>query len=209
MRAMATTSPPWSTRNWSPPAKWSAASNAPRPKPRAGVRLPPESRTARQALDALIDERAMITTARESGMRVDDARSTARCRTSPSRTRSRMEVCCASAWSPKGIDYARFRANLRDQIMIERLREREVYQRIRISDEEIDKSAGRAAHGGQCGRADQHRADPGHRARTRRPRHRGRAASQAEAALARVRSGEAFEAVAREVSEDGNRGPGG
>jgi peptidyl-prolyl cis-trans isomerase SurA len=40
---------------------------------RAGVRLPPESELRRQALDALIDERAMITTARESGMRVDDA----------------------------------------------------------------------------------------------------------------------------------------
>jgi len=40
---------------------------------RAGMRLPPESELRRQALDALIDERAMITTARESGMRVDDA----------------------------------------------------------------------------------------------------------------------------------------
>ena len=40
---------------------------------RAGVRMPPEGELRRQALDALIDERAMITTARESGMRVDDA----------------------------------------------------------------------------------------------------------------------------------------
>ena len=39
----------------------------------------------------------------------------------------------------EGLDYGRFRANLRDQLMIERLREREVYQRIKISDEELDK----------------------------------------------------------------------
>ena len=39
---------------------------------RAGQRLPPDAELRRQVLDALIDERAMITSARESGMRVDD-----------------------------------------------------------------------------------------------------------------------------------------
>jgi hypothetical protein len=38
------------------------------------------------------------------------------------------------------MDYGAFRANLRDQMMIERTREREVYQRIRITDEDIDRA---------------------------------------------------------------------
>ena len=39
---------------------------------------------------------------------------------------------------PKGIDYSRFRANVRDQMMVERVREREVQSRIKVSDAEID-----------------------------------------------------------------------
>ena len=38
----------------------------------------------------------------------------------------------------EGIDYARFRDNLRDQMLVERVREREVASRIRITDAEID-----------------------------------------------------------------------
>ena len=91
--------------------------------------------------------------------------------------------------------------------MIERLREREVYQRIKISrrghrppswPQQRDAAIGRRRH--------QHRADPGHgagRRRACRPPLAARAV--AEAALARVRKGEAFDAVAREVSEDGNK----
>ena len=37
------------------------------------------------------------------------------------------------------MEFARFRSNLRDQILVERIREREVQQRIRISDTDIDR----------------------------------------------------------------------
>ena len=39
----------------------------------------------------------------------------------------------------QGIDYLRFRNNLRDQIMLQRLREREVQSRIRITEAEIEQ----------------------------------------------------------------------
>lgn len=39
----------------------------------------------------------------------------------------------------EGMDYKRFRENLRDQMMTERVREREVQGRIRITDGEIDQ----------------------------------------------------------------------
>src|SRR5690606_41121109 len=38
----------------------------------------------------------------------------------------------------EGIDYARFRNNVRDQLLTERVREREVQSRIRVTDAEID-----------------------------------------------------------------------
>jgi peptidyl-prolyl cis-trans isomerase SurA len=109
----------------------------------------------------------------------------------------------------EGIDYGRFRANLRDQIMIERLREREVYQRIKISDEEIDRllAEQRAAANVDAPTNIAQILVTVPEAPTPPPRPARRA--KAEAALARVRGGEAFEAVAREVSEDGNRAKGG
>ncbi|HRD98295.1 MAG TPA: peptidylprolyl isomerase [Rubrivivax sp.] len=175
---------------------------------RAGVRLPPESELRRQALDALIDERAMITTARESGMRVDDAEVDRAVLNIAQQNQITLPVL-RERLVAEGIDYGRFRANLRDQIMIERLREREVYQRIRISDEEIDRLLTEQRAAAQVDAPTNiaqilvtvpEGAD-GATETARRAR--------AEAALARVRGGEPFEAVAREVSEDGNRAKGG
>ena len=175
---------------------------------RAGVRLPPESELRRQALDALIDERAMITTARESGMRVDDAEVDRAVLNIAQQNQITLPVL-RERLVAEGIDYGRFRANLRDQIMIERLREREVYQRIRISDEEIDRLLAEQRTAANVDAPTNiaqilvtvpERADPATESARR---------AKAEAALARVRSGEAFEAVARELSEDGNRAKGG
>jgi peptidyl-prolyl cis-trans isomerase SurA len=109
----------------------------------------------------------------------------------------------------EGIDYARFRKNIRDQLMVERTREREVQSRIRITDTEIDDwlekqraAAGLATEyniaqvlvtvpdGASVGAVAERRA-------------------RAESALARIRGGEDFAAVAREISEDSNRAKGG
>ncbi len=175
---------------------------------RAGVRLPPESELRRQALDALIDERAMITTARESGMRVDDAEVDRAVLNIAQQNQITLPVL-RERLVAEGIDYGRFRANLRDQIMIERLREREVYQRIKISDEEIDRLLAEQRTAANVD-APTNIAQilvtvpEGSDSATEAARR-----AKAEAALARVRSGEAFEAVAREVSEDGNRAKGG
>ena len=175
---------------------------------RAGVRMPPEGELRRQALDALIDERAMITTARESGMRVDDAEVDRAVQNIAQQNQITMPVL-RERLVAEGIDYGRFRANLRDQIMIERLREREVYQRIKIIDEDIDRlldeqkaaaNVDAPTNIAQILVTVPEAADAAAEASRR---------ARAEAALARVRGGEAFDAVAREVSEDGNRAKGG
>ena len=175
---------------------------------RAGVRLPAESELRRQALDALIDERAMVTTARESGMKVDEAEIDRAVQNIAQQNQISLEAL-RQRLRAEGIDYGRFRANLRDQIMIERLREREVYQRIRISEEEIDKFIEERR---QAANADAEiniaqilvtvpeGADPALLAARQ---------ALAAAALARVQGGEAFDKVAVEISEDGNRAKGG
>ncbi len=175
---------------------------------RSQAQLPPPDELRRQVIDVLIDERVQLTQAREFGQRVDEAeldRAVGNVALQNQITLDQLR----ERLRREGIDYARFRANVRDQMMTERLREREVMGRIRVSDADIDAylaerqaKAGAAAEyniaqilvtvpeGATVAEAQQRRA-------------------RIDAALARVKAGESFEAVAREVSEDGNRAQGG
>ncbi|MDO9072944.1 MAG: peptidylprolyl isomerase [Rubrivivax sp.] len=173
-----------------------------------GARLPPEAELRRLALDALIDERVMITQARESGMRVEEAEVDRAVQSIAAQNQVTMATL-RERLRAEGTDYFRFRANVRDQIMIERLREREVYGRIRIGDEEVDafleEQRAKASVDADTNIAQILVTVPeGADAATVAARR-----AVAELALARVQKGEAFEAVAREVSEDGNRAAGG
>lgn len=173
-----------------------------------GVKLPPMSELRRQATDALIDERVMISNARESGMKVDDAEVDRAVQNIAAQNQISLDTL-RQRLAAEGTDYQRFRENIRDQIMIERLREREVYQRIKISDEDIDKylAQQRAATMADAPTDIAQiliTVPEGADAATVAARR-----ARAEAALARVRKGEPFADVAREVSEDGNRKAGG
>jgi peptidyl-prolyl cis-trans isomerase SurA len=173
-----------------------------------GAKLPPEPELRKLALDALIDERVMISSARDSGMRIDEPEVDRAVQSIAAQNQITMDVL-RERLRAEGTDYGRFRANVRDQIMIERLREREVYQRIKINDDEIDRylAEQRAAAGAD---AETNLAQilitvpEGADAATVAARR-----ARADAALARVRGGEAFEAVAKELSEDANRAAGG
>jgi peptidyl-prolyl cis-trans isomerase SurA len=174
----------------------------------AAGRLPPADELRRLVLESLIDERVIVTHARESGIRIDD----------PEVDRAVQSVAAQNQISvdqlrerlrAEGTDYARFRANLRDQMIIERVREREVYQRIRIKDEDVEKliNEQRKASGGEAELnlaqiliTVPEGADEATVAARR---------AIAEGALARVRAGEPFQAVSRELSADGNREKGG
>jgi len=173
-----------------------------------GAKLPPESELRRMALDALIDERVMITSARETGLRVDEPEIDRAVQNIAAQNQITVPVL-RERLRAEGTDYGRFRANVRDQIMIERLREREVYRRIQISEEEIDAylEQQRAALNAD---AETNLAQilvtvpEGADAATVAARR-----AVAELALTRVRGGEAFDAVAKQVSEDTNRAAGG
>jgi peptidyl-prolyl cis-trans isomerase SurA len=174
---------------------------------RAGQRLPPDDEVRRRVFEALIDERVIITNARET-VRVDDAE-VDRAVQSVAAQNQLTVPALREQLVKEGIDYGRFRANLRDQLMVERLREREVYQRIRVSDEEIDRfleqQRASAATDAEINLAQILVPVPEGADAAAVAERRARVA----AALARVKGGEDFAQVAREVSEDGNRERGG
>jgi peptidyl-prolyl cis-trans isomerase SurA len=170
--------------------------------------LPRDDELRRRVVDMLIDERVQLTYARENGQRVDEAELDRAVANVAQQNQVTMDQL-RERLRQDGLDYGRFRNTVRDQMMTERVREREVMSRIRISDNDID--AFLAERQARLGAASEYNiaqilvtvpdgagADE---VQARRAR--------AEAALARVRAGEAFEAVAREVSEDANRAQGG
>ncbi|MDP1690512.1 MAG: peptidylprolyl isomerase [Burkholderiaceae bacterium] len=175
---------------------------------RNNQRLPPEPELRRQVLESLIEDRAMLGHARNSGVRVDDAevdRAVASIAAQNQITLAQMRQQLAR----DGLDMAHFRTNVRDQMLIERVREREVAQRIRITDSEIDEfidqQRGAAAGEVQYNIAQVLVTVPEGASEAVVAERRARA----EAALVRVRGGEAFAMVAKAVSEDANKDNGG
>jgi len=175
---------------------------------RNNQRLPAEAELRRQVLESLIEDRAMLSHARDSGVRVDEPdidRAVANMAAQNQLTMAQLRT----QLTREGLDLARFRANIRDQMLIERVREREVAQRIRITDSDVDefieKQRGAAAGEVQYNVAQVLITVPENASDAVVAERRARA----EAALARVRGGEAFDKVAIELSEDGNRAKGG
>ena len=175
---------------------------------RSNQTLPPEAELRKQVLESLIEDRAMLSHARDSGVRVDEPdidRAVGNMAAQNQVTMAQLRTQLAR----EGLDLARFRANLKDQMLMERVREREVAQRIRITDSEIDefieKQRGAAAGEVQYNIAQVLVTVAENASEAVVAERRARA----EAALARIRGGEPFAAVARAVSEDANKDNGG
>ncbi|HZW73677.1 MAG TPA: peptidylprolyl isomerase [Caldimonas sp.] len=170
--------------------------------------LPPAPALRKQVLDALVDERVLVTNARESGARVDEPeldRAVANVAQQNQMTMPQLR----ERLKQEGMSYAKFRDNIRDQILVERVREREVVSRIRITDAEIDdlieKRRKAAGIGAEINVAQILVSVPEGASEAVVAERRARA----ESALKRVQSGEDFAAVARDVSDDANRAQGG
>ena len=104
---------------------------------RQGTQIPPADVLARQVLERMIVEKAEIQLANEQGLRVDDFqldRAVQRVAESNSLTvqafRDRLER--------EGTPFVRFREELRNQILMERLRNKEVDDKIQVGEGEID-----------------------------------------------------------------------
>ncbi len=102
-----------------------------------GTPLPPSDVLERQVLERMIQTRVQLQFARDTGLRVDDAMldsTIARIAANNKITVQEMR----SAIERDGIPFAKYRDDLRDEIITARLREREVDSKIQIADSEVD-----------------------------------------------------------------------
>jgi peptidyl-prolyl cis-trans isomerase SurA len=113
------------------------------------VQLPPRQQLVRQLVERMIVERAQAQMAKENGIVVDDAmldramqRIAEQNKLSMPEFRTRLEA--------EGMNYASFREEIRREILSQRLREREVDNKVVVTESEIDNYlAAEANAGGQ------------------------------------------------------------
>lgn len=103
-----------------------------------GGQLPPENVLAREVLERLILEKAQLQTAREQGIKVDDY-ALDQAAQNVARQNSLSLEQMMSRLAADGISATRFREELRNQLLLQRLREREVDGRVRVSELDIDQ----------------------------------------------------------------------
>ena len=102
-----------------------------------GTPLPPRDELERQMLDRLIMDKVQLQHARDSGMRIDDSQlEQALQRIAANNKMSLAKV--RDALQKDGIAFAKFREDIREEMTIARVREREVNDKIVISEGEID-----------------------------------------------------------------------
>jgi len=109
---------------------------------RQGGQLPPTDVLSRQILERMINDLLQVQLAKETGIKVDDA--------SLDRTIERIaqENNLAmpdfrTALEKDGVKYPRFREDIRNEILLARLREREVENGIVVTDAEVDTEIAR------------------------------------------------------------------
>ena len=103
-----------------------------------GAQIPPASQLTQQALEMLINEKAQLQQAQEQGIKIeDDQVDQAEANVAASNQLSREAF--HQRLAQEGLTLAAFRQQLRNQLTLSRLREREVDSRIRITDQEIEQ----------------------------------------------------------------------
>ena len=103
----------------------------------ANVTPPTADVLEKQLLERLITERVLMQYAKDTGIRVDDTQvERALTRIAEDNKLSAEEF--RKAVEREGIPYAKYRSDIRNEITVQRLREREVEGRVSVSDAEVD-----------------------------------------------------------------------
>ena len=164
--------------------------------------VPPRNQLAREVLERLIVERAQLQLARTLSVRPEDAAVEQAVATVARQNQLSLDEL-KSRLAADGVDYTRFRADLRDELTLVRLREREVDSRVKVSEQEIDQFLREREAQAQSGPellniAQILVAVP----EAATPEQVSALQAKAQRALARIRAGEAFAAVAAEMSDN-------
>lgn len=99
---------------------------------------PPRELLAREVLERLILEKILLQQARETGIRVDDY-AVGQAEQNVARQNSVSVQEMHRRLAADGIDAKRFREELRNQLLVQRLRERDLESRVRVSDVEVEQ----------------------------------------------------------------------
>jgi peptidyl-prolyl cis-trans isomerase SurA len=103
-----------------------------------GQAQPSRDALSQAALERLIEERVQVSFAKEVGVGADDATVERAVASMAQQNGLRLPDFVRRVEREGGISFAAYREQLRDEIVISRLREREVLGRVRVSDAEVD-----------------------------------------------------------------------
>ena len=173
-----------------------------------GGAVPPRQELFPQVLERLIVERTQIQLARDSGMRIESEAIDGAVLNIARQNQLSIEQLRARL-REEGIDINTLRNNLRDEMLLQRVREREVEPKVRITDAELDAFVReqRDAPGGEIEinigqilvavpeNASESQIAP--------------LAAKAQRAFERAKAGEDFALLARELSDSADRASGG
>ena len=171
--------------------------------------VPPRNQLERDVLERLISERAQLQLARELDLRPDEA-AVDQAATTVARQNQLSLDELKSRLATDGVDYTKFRSDLREELTLVRLREREVDARVKVSEQDIDQflrdreaqaqTTPELLNMAQILVAVPEKATPEQVSVLQ---------AKAERAVARIRAGEAFSKVASEMSDSPEAASGG
>ncbi|MDP1734295.1 MAG: peptidylprolyl isomerase [Sulfuritalea sp.] len=165
------------------------------------VQLPPQDVLERQLLERMITDRVQLQFARETGLRISDIELDASIRRIAEGNRLSLQEFRATL-EKDGIAWIKFREEIREEIILSRLRDREVESRIVISDGEIDNYLANPDQGGDTGDIEVQTAHIVVRVPEQAsPDQLMRIGARAQAALDQIRRGESFAKVAASYSD--------
>jgi peptidyl-prolyl cis-trans isomerase SurA len=165
-----------------------------------GTPPPPRDALEKQLLDRMVTDRVQLQLARETGLRVDDSELDKTMQRIAQDNKLTLQQLRA-VLEKDGVPFTRFREDIRNEIILARLREREVDNRISVAESEIENFI--STQQAQAGRSDEYNlshilvtvpenASP-EQIQARR--------SRAEQALDQLRTGADFRQVAASLSE--------
>jgi len=103
-----------------------------------GTALPPRNELSRLVLERLISEKAQLQLAQENGIRVDESQ-VDQAEAGVARQYDMDVPQLRRQLAAEGVSQANFRQDLRNQLTLTRLRQREVESRVRVSEADIDQ----------------------------------------------------------------------
>lgn len=103
-----------------------------------GIVLPPRGELVPQLLERMIQDKVQLQAAKASGLKVDDNAVDAAVQSIASQNQINVDEL-RRRLKADGIDYQQFRAELRDELLVTRLRQREVESQVAVSEQDIDQ----------------------------------------------------------------------